>query len=250
MPKIVDTRYTQDRELSWLRFNERVLVEAKDESVPLMERLKFAAIFTSNLDEFFMIRVGSLCDLTLVKEPHFDARTGQTPDQQLSAIYQAVTPLYKMRDKVVDQLEKRLRTCNICRMTMDEMDTKERKQVENWFRDELQPILSPQVVDSRHPFPHLSNKVLNIVLRLQSDGQEALGLIPIPQSLPPYFVLRERGVRYILTEDVLLEYAKSSSPPSASRARRSAPSPATPTSAPRTRPMTWTRTTASTCARL
>ena len=208
MPKIVDTRYTQDRELSWLRFNERVLEEAKDESVPLMERLKFAAIFTSNLDEFFMIRVGSLCDLTLVKEPHFDARTGQTPDQQLSAIYQAVTPLYKMRDKVVDQLEKRLRTCNICRMTMDEMDTKERKQVENWFRDELQPILSPQVVDSRHPFPHLSNKVLNIVLRLQSDGQEALGLIPIPQSLAPYFVLRERGVRYILTEDVLLEYAK------------------------------------------
>ena len=208
MPKIVDTRYTQDRELSWLRFNERVLEEAKDESVPLMERLKFAAIFTSNLDEFFMIRVGSLCDLTLVKEPHFDARTGQTPDQQLSAIYQAVTPLYKMRDKVVDQLEKRLRTCNICRMTMDEMDTKERKQVENWFRDELQPILSPQVVDSRHPFPHLSNKVLNIVLRLQSDDQEALGLIPIPQSLPPYFVLRERGVRYILTEDVLLEYAK------------------------------------------
>ena len=208
MPKIVDTRYTQDRELSWLRFNERVLEEAKDESVPLMERLKFAAIFTSNLDEFFMIRVGSLCDLTLVKEPHFDARTGQTPDQQLSAIYQAVTPLYKMRDKVVDQLEKRLRTCNICRMTMDEMDTKERKQVENWFRDELQPILSPQVVDSRHPFPHLSNQVLNIVLRLQSDDQEALGLIPIPQSLPPYFVLRERGVRYILTEDVLLEYAK------------------------------------------
>lgn len=208
MPKIVDTRYTQDRELSWLRFNERVLEEAKDESVPLIERLKFASIFTSNLDEFFMIRVGSLCDLTLVKEPHIDCRTGQTPDQQLSAIYQAVTPLYKMRDKVVEQLEKRLRTCNICRMTMDEMDTKERKQVENWFRDELQPILSPQVVDARHPFPHLSNKVLNIVLRLQSDGQESLGLIPIPQSLPPYFVLRERGVRYILTEDVLLEYAK------------------------------------------
>ena len=208
MPKNVDTRYTQDRELSWLRFNERVLEEARDESVPLMERLKFAAIFTSNLDEFFMIRVGSLYDMTLIKEPHVDCRTGQTPDQQLAAIFQAVTPLYKLRDKTVEQLEKRLRTCNICRMTMDEMDTKERKQVENWFRDELQPILSPQVVDARHPFPHLSNKVLNIVLRLQADGKDALGLIPIPTSLPPYFVLRERGVRYILTEDVLLEYAK------------------------------------------
>ena len=208
MSKNVDTRYTQDRELSWLRFNERVLEEARDESVPLMERLKFAAIFTSNLDEFFMIRVGSLYDMTLIKEPHVDCRTGQTPEQQLAAIFQAVTPLYKLRDKTVEQLEQRLRTCNICRMTMDEMDTKERKQVENWFRDELQPILSPQVVDARHPFPHLSNKVLNIVLRLQADGKDALGLIPIPTSLPPYLVLRERGVRYILTEDVLLEYAK------------------------------------------
>ena len=92
MAKEVDTRYTQDRELSWLRFNERVLEEAKDESVPLMERLKFAAIFTSNLDEFFMIRVGSLYDMTLVKEEHIDSRTGQTPEQQLQAIFKAVTP--------------------------------------------------------------------------------------------------------------------------------------------------------------
>ena len=172
MAKEVDTRYTQDRELSWLRFNERVLEEAKDESVPLMERLKFAAIFTSNLDEFFMIRVGSLYDMTLVKEEHIDSRTGQTPEQQLQAIFKAVTPLYKQRDKVVEQLESRLRACNICRMSMDEMDTKERKQVENWFQDEVRPILSPQVVDSRHPFPHLSNKVLNIVLRLQSEAEQ------------------------------------------------------------------------------
>ena len=208
MAKEVDTRYTQDRELSWLRFNERVLEEAKDESVPLMERLKFAAIFTSNLDEFFMIRVGSLYDMTLVKEEHIDSRTGQTPEQQLQAIFKAVTPLYKQRDKVVEQLESRLRACNICRMSMDEMDTKERKQVENWFQDEVRPILSPQVVDSRHPFPHLSNKTLNVVLRLESEGQQFLGLIPVPQSLPPYFTLRERGLRYILTEDVIAEYAK------------------------------------------
>ena len=208
MAKEVDTRYTQDRELSWLRFNERVLEEAKDESVPLVERLKFASIFTSNLDEFFMIRVGSLYDMTLVKEEHIDSRTGQTPEQQLQAIFKAVTPLYKQRDKVVEQLESRLRACNICRMSMDEMDTKERKQVENWFQDEVRPILSPQVVDSRHPFPHLSNKTLNVVLRLESEGQQFLGLIPVPQSLPPYFTLRERGLRYILTEDVIAEYAK------------------------------------------
>ena len=204
---MVDTRYTQDRELSWLRFDERVLEEARDEDVPLMERLKFAAIFTSNLDEFFMVRVGSLYDMTLVKEPHIDSRTGQTPEQQLQAIFKAAGPLYKQRDKVVEQLESRLRACNICRLSVEEMDTKERKQVENWFRDEVQPILSPQVVDARHPFPHLSNKTLNVMLRLEGDGQEALGLIPVPQSLPPYFVLRERGLRYILTEDVLLAHA-------------------------------------------
>ena len=202
---MVDTRYTQDRELSWLRFDERVLEEARDEDVPLMERLKFAAIFTSNLDEFFMVRVGSLYDMTLVKEPHIDSRTGQTPEQQLQAIFKAAGPLYKQRDKVVEQLESRLRACNICRLSVEEMDTKERKQVENWFRDEVQPILSPQVVDARHPFPHLSNKTLNVMLRL--EGDEALGLIPVPQSLPPYFVLRERGLRYILTEDVLLAHA-------------------------------------------
>ena len=86
---IVDTRYTQERELSWLRFNERVLDEARDESVPLFERLKFAAIFTSNLDEFFMIRVGSIYDMTLVKKAHVDTKSGLTPAQQLAAILAA-----------------------------------------------------------------------------------------------------------------------------------------------------------------
>ena len=185
MAKEVDTRYTQDRELSWLRFNERVLEEAKDESVPLMERLKFAAIFTSNLDEFFMIRVGSLYDMTLVKEEHIDSRTGQTPEQQLQAIFKAVTPLYKQRDKVVEQLESRLRACNICRMSMDEMDTKERKQVENWFQDEVRPILSPQVVDSRHPLPPPVQQDPERGPAPGERGPAVPGLIPVPQSLPP-----------------------------------------------------------------
>ena len=83
MNREVDTRYTQERELSWLRFNERVLEEAKDERVPLFERLKFIAIFTSNLDEFFMIRVGSITDMTLSKQTHVDSKSGLTPSQQL-----------------------------------------------------------------------------------------------------------------------------------------------------------------------
>lgn len=154
MPKMVDTRYTQDRELSWLRFDERVLEEARDEDVPLMERLKFAAIFTSNLDEFFMVRVGSLYDMTLVKEPHIDSRTGQTPEQQLQAIFKAAGPLYKQRDKVVEQLESRLRALqHLPRLSVEEMDTKERKQVENWFRDEVQPSSPPRWWTPATPSP-------------------------------------------------------------------------------------------------
>ncbi|MCD8191401.1 MAG: polyphosphate kinase 1 [Oscillospiraceae bacterium] len=208
MSKEIDTRYTQDRELSWLRFNERVLDEAKDESVPLIERLKFAAIFTSNLDEFFMIRVGSLHDMTLIKETHIDNKTGQTPQQQLQAIFKAVGPLYKQRDRVMDELTARCRACNICAIPVSELDDKEEKQVSRWFENEVRPILSPQVVDIYHPFPHLPSKGLSIALKLSRDGREEFGILPVPSSLPPLLRLDERGVHYVLTEDVLLSCAE------------------------------------------
>ena len=207
MHKEVDTRYTQERELSWLRFNERVLEEAKDESVPLFERLKFAAIFTSNLDEFFMIRVGSIYDMTLSKQTHVDSKSGLTPTEQLQAIFKTVPGLYKQKDKIVSQLEKRLRTCNICNLTPGELDGKERKQVERWFRDYVQPILSPMVVDSHHPFPHLPSNSLTIALTLRLGNTRCFGLVPIPKALPPYFQLEEQGLRYLLTEQVVLHFA-------------------------------------------
>ena len=204
---IVDTRYTQERELSWLRFNERVLDEARDESVPLFERLKFAAIFTSNLDEFFMIRVGSIYDMTLVKKAHVDTKSGLTPAQQLAAILAAVGPLYKQRDKVVSQLETRLRACNICGLTISELDAKEKKQVERYFRDYIVPVLSPQVVDAHHPFPHLPSKSLNVAMTLRRGEGQYFGIVPIPKSLPPFLQLSERGLRYLLIEQIVQEYA-------------------------------------------
>ena len=207
MSHMPDTRYTQDRELSWLKFNQRVLEEARDESVPLMERLKFAAIFTSNLDEFFMVRVGSLTDMAMVKDEHLDSKSGKTPQQQLQAIFRAVPALYKQRDKVVAQLEGRLRSCNICRLTMDELDAKAKKQVDRWFHDQVRPILSPLVLDLHHPFPHLSNKALYLMLNLRKNNSEAYGLLPLPGSLPPFFRLEEQGVRYLLLEDILSWYA-------------------------------------------
>ena len=201
-----DYSYTQERELSWLRFNERVMEEARDETVPLFERLKFTAIFTSNLDEFFMIRVGSIYDLTLVKKAHVDNKSGLTPAQQLSAIFQAVGPLYKQRDKLMAQLETRLRSCNICSLSMAELDVKERKQCDRYFRDYILPILSPQVVDTLHPFPHLPSKSLNIAVELRREGETSFGVVPIPRSLPPFLRLSERGLRYILTEQIVLEH--------------------------------------------
>lgn len=204
-----DLRYTQDRELSWLRFNERVLEEAKDESVPLMERLKFAAIFTSNLDEFFMVRVGSLHDMSLLKEEHIDNKTGKTPSEQLSAIFKALIPLYKKRDKVMAELESLCRACNICRFSYSDLSEKAKKQVLAWFEDEARPILSPQIVDMHNPFPHLPNKGLNIILNLRRDGQEFIGILPVPAELPKFLRLEERGVHFILTEDILCELAGS-----------------------------------------
>lgn len=101
--------YTQNRELSWLRFNDSVLSEAMDESVPLLERLKFISIFTSNLDEFFMIRVGSLHDLETLGSSAVDKKSGMTATQQLQAIYQAVGPLYEKRERVFRDVEQQLR---------------------------------------------------------------------------------------------------------------------------------------------
>ena len=206
MSRSIDTRYTQERELSWLRFNERVLEEAEDECVPLFERLKFVSIFTSNLDEFYMIRVGSIFDMTLSKESHLDRRSGMTPAQQLQAIAQAVPPLYKRRDKILGSLNTRLRSCNVCDLKIDELDGSEKKQVERWFRGYVSPMLSPMVVNAHHPFPNLPSKRLCVILKLKREGEQCFGLVPIPKALPPVYCLEESGLRFLRTEEVVLEY--------------------------------------------
>ena len=99
-----DYSYTQNRELSWLKFDERVLSEAEDENVPLIEKLRFISIFTSNLDEFYMVRCGSLYDLTLVNKKKKDNKTGLTPRQQLNAIFEATRPLYEKRDEIYNKI--------------------------------------------------------------------------------------------------------------------------------------------------
>lgn len=201
----LENTFMQNRELSWLTFNERVLEEAQDESVPLLERLKFVSIFTSNLDEFFMIRVGSLTDLSLMENGDIDNKTGMSPKQQLDEIYKRVGPLYQKRDEIYREIEKSLRTVSISNLEMKELKKTEKKFIEKYYKDYILPLLSPQVINSRHPFPHLVNKAIYIVCVFWGEDTK-FGLIPVSQSLPEFVLLPGTQIKYVLTEKIILHY--------------------------------------------
>ncbi len=198
--------YTQNRELSWLRFNHRVLEEAQDATVPLMERMKFVAIFTSNLDEFFMIRVGSLYDMAAADNTKQDIRSGMTAAEQLSAIYRAVAPLYKERDKTYAEIKKQLHPYGVCGLGFKELEQQEKKYVKKYFKEQILPVLSPQIVDGNHPFPHLLNKEIYVVANLKQGGRTMLGVVPVPQYISDVLFLPGHDIRYIRMEKVILEY--------------------------------------------
>ena len=198
--------YTQNRELSWLKFNQRVLEEAKDSSVPLLERMKFVSIFTSNLDEFFMIRVGSLYDMSLTDNSTIDSRSGMNPKEQLDAIFAAVAPLYKERDKTYSEIKKLLNPYGVCGLSIKELEQQEKKYVKKYFKDQILPILSPQIVDANHPFPHLLNKELYVIASLKQNGTSMIGIVPVPQFVSDILYLLGHDIRYIRMEKVIMEY--------------------------------------------
>lgn len=169
-----DYSYTQNRELSWLKFDERVLSEAEDENVPLIEKLRFISIFTSNLDEFYMVRCGSLYDLTLVNKKKKDNKTGLTPRQQLNAIFEATRPLYEKRDKIYNKITQKLSKHNIARYKFDELNMVRKQYISKYFYDEVMPLLSAQIIDQHQPFPHLINKSLYIysMLEIPEDNDD------------------------------------------------------------------------------
>ena len=198
--------YTQNRELSWLKFNQRVLEEAKDSSVPLLERMKFVSIFTSNLDEFFMIRVGSLYDMSLTDNSTIDSRSGMNPKEQLDAIFAAVAPLYNERDKTYSEIKKLLNPYGVCGLSIKELEQQEKKYVKKYFKDQILPILSPQIVDANHPFPHLLNKELYVIASLKQNGTSMIGIVPVPQFVSDILYLPGHDIRYIRMEKVIMEY--------------------------------------------
>ena len=201
-------RYTQNRELSWLRFNQRVLEEAADESNPLLERLKFVAIFSSNLDEFFMVRVGSLFDLAAVSPEAVDNKTGMTPIQQLRRIYETVPGLIEQKKRIYAGVRAALAEAGVEDVTYPSLRAKEEKTVDRYFKADILPILSPIIIGSHHPVPHLVSKQLYVAARLQDKkGKSAVGILPVPQSLPAYVALPDSDLRFIRTEEILLHWA-------------------------------------------
>lgn len=200
--------YMQNRELSWLTFNERVLEEARDPSNPLAERLKFVSIFTSNLDEFFMIRVGSLYDMAVMGDDQVDSRTGLLPSQQLEAIYCRAVLLMEQRDQVYAQLQTQLQAYGVCEVSPGQLAGKDKDFLKTYFKTQLLPILSPQIVDINHPFPHLQNKSVYVVARLHGKDRSLFGIVPVPPSAPDVVYLPGEGLRYVRTEQLLLDNLK------------------------------------------
>ena len=174
--------------------------------VPLMERMKFVAIFTSNLDEFFMIRVGSLYDMAAVDNKKLDTKSGMTPKQQLEAIYHAVAPLYKERDKTYAEIKKQLKPYGVCGLDFKELEQPEKKYVKKYFKEQILPVLSPQIVDPNHPFPHLLNKEIYVVANLKQGSNAMTGIVPVPQYIPEVLYLPGHDIRYIRMEKVIMEY--------------------------------------------
>ena len=162
--------YMQNRELSWLDFNKRVLDQGADPTVPLLERLNFISIFWSNLQEFFMVRVGSLTDLSLLKKSIIDPKSGMTPAQQLDAIYARCHELYPYYEETFENLTGLLAKEGIHQVRKDKLTDEQLVFLDDYMRDNVLPFLSPQIVNARHPFPHLENGALYIVVRLDEQA--------------------------------------------------------------------------------
>ena len=197
----------QNRELSWLKFNQRVLEEANCADSPLLERLHFVSIFTTNLDEFFMVRVGSLIDYMQYSSDYYDNKTGMTAAEQLAKIYHACAPLYALRDEAYERLCGQLSVAGLTCLRMADLKKTELREAEEYFSREIWPVLSPQIIDPSHPFPHLANKSLNVAVSLKQGSEAVFGIIPIPAAAGRLFFLRGEELRYVLIEDMVAYFA-------------------------------------------
>ncbi|HIZ81019.1 MAG TPA: polyphosphate kinase 1 [Candidatus Mediterraneibacter pullistercoris] len=203
----MDTIY-MNRELSWLKFNERVLEEAENREVPLCERMNFVSIYQSNLDEFFRVRVGSLQDQMLINKKIRDNKTNMTAEEQIRAILKGVKKLNKRKDAAYKELMEKVGEYGIAMIDFTMAKSEEKKYLDQYFNHEIMPLSSPTIVGKRQPFPFLRNQEIYAVAVLQTrSGKERIGIIPCTNNMVERLVELPGGKgRYILSEDIVLHY--------------------------------------------
>ena len=197
-----------NRELSWLKFNERVIEEAENPEVPLCERMNFVSIYQSNLDEFFMVRVGSLQDQMLINKKIRDNKTKMTSGEQIKAILKEVKRLNKRKDAAYKELMEKVEEYGIKLIDFTMAKSDEKKYLEQYFNNEIVPLSSPTIVGKRQPFPFLKNENIYAVVVLETrSGKERIGIIPCTNSMVERLVeLPGDKGRYILSENIILHY--------------------------------------------
>lgn len=196
-----------NRELSWLKFNERVLEEAKNKKVPLCERLTFASIYQSNLDEFFRVRVGSLVDQMLLGGKIRDNKTKMTAKEQIEAVLHQVMKLNRRKDAVYDAIMGQLEDYGVRLVDFRKISKKESEYLEKYFLNEIAPVISPTIVGKRQPFPFLKNNEIYAVVVLQTkSGKEKLGIIPCSNTGFKRLVELPTAGTYMLAEELILHY--------------------------------------------
>ena len=198
-----------NRELSWLKFNKRVLEEAENPEVPLCERLTFASIYQSNLDEFFMVRVGSLYDQTLLDKKICENKTGMTSQEQIDAILKQTKLINKRKESVYEELMARVAEQGIRILRFNELDEDGARYLEGYFKSEIAPLISPTVIGRRQPFPFLKNKEIYAVAVLGAKGKkDRLGIIPCTSNIFGRLIaVPGMPGTYMLAEELILHFA-------------------------------------------
>ena len=204
---MADTIY-MNRELSWLKFNERVLEEAENPENPLCERLTFASIYQSNLDEFYMVRVGSLVDQMLLAKDIRENKTNMTPEEQLDAILARTKKLNRKRDAVYEEIMEKLEQYGIHMLNFHKIEKEDRNYLERYFEAEVAPVISPSIVGKRQPFPFLRNKEIYAVVVLETKkGKEKLGIIPCSSAgIQRLIPVPGKTGTYMLSEELILHF--------------------------------------------
>lgn len=205
----MNNKVYDNRELSWLKFNERVLEEAQDSATPLLERLLFQSIFASNLDEFFRVRVGSLYDSSLVDDDHKDNKSKMRPSEQLSAIFKRVHELIPIKDKTYKAICEELELKNIVHKNIKALTEQDKKFLEAYYAYEVKPFLNAFIIDKRHPFPFLANQSIYAVAKLASKSAVTVGIVSCNEKFQRVIFLPadEGCINYILVEELILHYA-------------------------------------------